>query len=128
MSPIKMSADQVKAKIRRHYGEINKKNLAVLDENCAPNIVIHALQHGMEIKGLDALKPAFDGLLSAFPDFRLTVEDIVVEGDKAAFRITMTGTQQGTFMNATPTGEKIAQTSFVFLRFEGDKIAEQWEK
>jgi predicted ester cyclase len=128
MSPAKMSADQIKAKIRHHYGEINKKNLAVLNENYTPDVVIHALQLGMDMKGLEALKPAFDGLFSAFPDFRLTVEDIVVESNKAAFRITMTGTQKGKFMNQAPTGQKVTQTSFVFMRYEGDKIAEQWEK
>jgi predicted ester cyclase len=128
MSPAKMSTDQIKAKIRNHYGEVNKRNLAVLDENYTPDIVVHALQFGIEIKGLEAMKPAFDGLFTAFPDFHLAVEDIIVEGDKAAFRITMTGTQKGKFMNQAPTGQKMTQTSFVFLRLEGNKIAEQWEK
>jgi predicted ester cyclase len=128
MSPVKVSATQTKAAIRHLYQELEKKNQAILDENYAPNVVVHALQFGIEIKGLEMLKPALAGLLAAFPDIRFTVEDIVAEADKAAFRIAWAGTQKGEFMNQSPTGKKITQTAFVFLRYEGDKIAEQWEK
>ena len=128
MSPAKVSATQTKARIRHLYQELSKKNPAVLDECYAPNVAVHVLQHGMEINGLEALKLGLAGLLAAFPDVQFAVEDIVCEEDKAAFRIAWTGTQKGEFMNQPPTGKKVTQTAFVFLRYEGDKIAEQWEK
>ena len=80
MSPAKMSATQTKAAIRHLYQELAKKNQAVLDECYAPNVVVHALQHGIEIKGLEVMKPALAGLLAAFPDIHFAVEDIVCEG------------------------------------------------
>ena len=91
-------------------------------------MAVHVLQHGMEINGLEAMKLGLAGLLAAFPDIQFAVEDIVCEGQRAAFRIAWTGTQKGEFMNQPPTGKTVTQTAFVFLRYEGDKIAEQWEK
>jgi hypothetical protein len=35
--------------------------------------------------------------LDASPDFRLNVEDMIMEGDLVFVRLTMTGTQQGEF-------------------------------
>ncbi len=128
MSMVKMSSTQTKAAIRHLYQELEKNNLAVLDENYASNVVVHALQYETEIKGLEVLKPALAGFLAAFPDVHFVVEDIITEADKAAFRISCSGTQKGEFMNQPPTGKKVTQTAFVFLRLEGDKIAEQWEK
>lgn len=64
---------------------------------------------------------------AAFPDFHFQLEDMIVSGNKVALRIPFTGTHQGRFMGAEPTGNKISVTETLILRIEAGKIAEMWE-
>jgi predicted ester cyclase len=41
----------------------------------------------------------------AFPDSICTVNDIIAEKDRVAFRISWTGTHKGEFMGIAPTGK-----------------------
>ena len=52
------------------------------------------------------------------PDLRLTIEEMVAEGDKVVCRNTWRWTD--------PSGQKMQFHGFVLWRFEGDKIAERW--
>ena len=133
MSPTNMTAEQIKAAIRKANEITNTRNeaeiLAYYDERYTPDVVAHNLAMGTEVKGLDALKKNLD--LTAFPDMRYTIEDIIVEGDKAFLRRTWTGTHKGKLTasagNLPPTGKKVTMTQFFVLRHEGGKIAEIWQ-
>jgi steroid delta-isomerase-like uncharacterized protein len=65
-------------------------------------------------------------LRGAFPDARTTVEDILAEGDRVAFRLTIHGTQTGPFLGAPATGKTVAVPFFGIVRIANGKIAEQW--
>jgi predicted ester cyclase len=61
-----------------------------------------------------------------FPGHHFIVDDVVVNGDKAAARWTMTATNSAPIAGIAPTGRPITQQAIVFYRFEGGKIAELW--
>jgi predicted ester cyclase len=130
MSTVSMSTKLRIAQIRHRFEEYNKRNLAVLDAECAPDVVVHNVATGAEIRGIEAYKQSWNGTFTAFPDVHYTVEDVVVEGDKVALRYTMTGTHEGRLgniaANLAPTGKKVTQTLFGLQRYEGGKIAEIW--
>ena len=46
-------------------------------------------------------------MFNAFPDLHFTIEDILAEGDKVAFRLAVTGTHSGAFQGIPATGKKI---------------------
>ena len=125
VSPTKMSVEQIKSQIRHMFEELNKKNTAVFDEIAAPGVVSH-LPNGTNLKNIDAWKLYINVLFSAFPDAHFTLDDIVVEGDTAAFRYTETGTYKGKLGNPAPVGKKVTDIVFVFFRYEGSKVVEQW--
>jgi steroid delta-isomerase-like uncharacterized protein len=60
----------------------------------------------------------------AFPDLHVTIDDMVAEGDKVAFRSTWTGTHKGEFMGVPPTNKKVTVSGIVIDRFAGGKIVE----
>ncbi len=64
-----------------------------------------------ELPGLapskDGVKTFFSMQIAAFPDLRLSVEDIVDGGDKVVARVRYTGTQQGEFMGMPATGKAV---------------------
>ena len=64
---------------------------------------------------------------AAFPDFHFRIEDVIVQGDRVAMRIPFTGTHQGAFMGAAPTGKKIDVSETLIVRIENGLIAEMWE-
>jgi predicted ester cyclase len=57
---------------------------------------------------LEGLKQVAHALFSAFPDYRVTINDMVVEGDKIAVHWTGRGTHQGDWQGIAPTGRQVS--------------------
>jgi len=62
----------------------------------------------------------------AFPDLRVTLEDVIPAGDKVVVRWTDRGTHQGEFLGVAPTGRRVTTTGITIFRFAGGKVVEQW--
>jgi predicted ester cyclase len=123
---VTMSTEVNKASVRRFYDEVfNKKNRAAIDEFIAPNQVDHAAPPGTP-GGLAGAKQLLGMYLTAFPDFHLTVEDMIAEGDRVVARFTMRGTQQGAFMDIPPTGKQVTVTAIDINCISGGKSVEHW--
>ena len=121
-------SDQMKAATLRVVEEAwNQGNLDALDEVFAVGIVRHRSPLS-DIKGLDALRQSVIDLRSSFPDLKLTVDEIVVEGDVSAFRWTFCGTQTGPSPSTglPPTGEYVTVTGCAVSHWEGGKVIEEW--
>jgi steroid delta-isomerase-like uncharacterized protein len=76
--------------------------------------------------GPQALTEAVDGFFQAFPDLRVTVEDVIAEDDKAATRGPVTGTHRGTFMNVPPTGKTITIGYIDIWKAHDGRFIENW--
>jgi predicted ester cyclase len=84
----------------------------------------HIYDPGVEIHGPKALRPALRGLLTAFPDLRITVEEQIEEGDRLAVRYRGEGTHRAEWRGIPPRGTRISYTGILIVRFEGSQIAE----
>jgi steroid delta-isomerase-like uncharacterized protein len=62
----------------------------------------------------------------AFPDLRLTAEDVVSEGDMTAARVAFRGTHRGEFQGIPPTDKEVAFSSMEFNRVVDGKVEEHW--
>ncbi len=119
-------SEENKALDRRVIEEgLNKDNLALLDELYA-DCVWYRPATG-ELKG-EALKQFVASMLAAFPDFRITIEDQVAEGDKVVTRWSFTGTHQGEFMGLAPTGKQVTTSGINISRIVEGKIVEEREE
>jgi predicted ester cyclase len=121
-----MSAEENKAIIRRYIEEAwNKGNVNIIDQVMADNYARYI--PGPELPlDREGQKQRIRAFRLAFPDFHLTIDDMVAEGDKVAFRMTGTGTQHGTFMGIAPTGRQTTITIIDIARFASGKIVEHW--
>ncbi len=110
---------------RRFYEAINAGRVEIIAEIGADNFIEHE-----EFPGLgsdrEGVRQFFQMMLTAFPDFRMTIEDMVAEGDRVFIRATMRGTHRGEFMGIPATGNQIEVPIGDFARFEGGKIVEHW--
>jgi steroid delta-isomerase-like uncharacterized protein len=124
-----MSAKDLKALAQRFFNECNKGKaaaIAVMDELYAPDVVVHS-GTGEDIHGLKDYKHYMSDLFSAFPDAHWTIHDQIVEGNKKAARLTMTGTHKGELMGIRPTNKKVTNQMISFsIRNAAGKIVEEW--
>jgi predicted ester cyclase len=63
----------------------------------------------------------------AFPDLRMEVHELVAESDLVAARLSLSGTHQGTWAGAAPTGRHVTMALMMLFRFENGKLVELWE-
>ncbi len=121
-----MSEEENKALIREVIEEVwNKGDLAAVDRYFADDYVDHSPFPGQG-PGPEGYKGAVAAIREAFPDLRLTLEDILGEGDKVAFRYTMRGTHQGQFAGMPPTGKPFSVGGMIIARVAGGKAVERW--
>ncbi len=117
-----MSVEENKATIRRVWDECNKGNLGVIDECFAANFIRY--DHFGKTMDLAGYKRMTAFIQKSSPDFQVTVDDMIGEGDKVAFRMTITGTNTGAAGPTPPTGPPSTFKEVYFTRFEGGRIAE----
>lgn len=120
-----MSAEENKALIYHFYEEIEKGNMDVVYEIFAADYVGHT-PGSPDIHGPEGFKEFAAPFLTAFPDLKHVIEDIIAEGDKVAARLSFPCTHKGEFMGIAPTGKKIIYTAIGIDRFSGGKIVESW--
>ena len=115
-------SEENKALIRRFYEEVwNDKNLEAIDELVATDSVDHDLPPGRE-----GAKAFISMYLSAFPDTKMTIEDLLAEGDKVVTRWSATGTHTGELMGIPATGKQVTVTGLDINRYSGGKSVEHW--
>ena len=59
--------------------------VASIDALMAPSCIVHGLGGG-EMRGPDAFKPFHSAYRNAFPDVKITIDDMVADGDIVAAR------------------------------------------
>jgi predicted ester cyclase len=89
-----MSTEDNKMLVHRFFEKpANHGNLAVADDLFAPEYVHHFPDE--DIHGPDGGKEIEKALLTAFPDWHISTDDVIAEGDKVVVRFTIHGTHQG---------------------------------
>jgi len=127
-----MSLEKNKAIIRSFYEALNKQDLSLLDDLVAPVYVDHTYESEGPESGylnemyLEGLKQALTMFYKGFPDWHMTIEDIIAEGDKVWVRFKATGTHTGEHHGLAPTGKKITETGVDILRIVDGKVIEGW--
>ncbi|HEY0831998.1 MAG TPA: ester cyclase [Candidatus Dormibacteraeota bacterium] len=111
------------ANYRRLIDEgFNKGNLSVADDLVAPGALEH--QRGAGGNGPEGVKRTIQYLRAAFPDFQLTIEDLVSAGDKVWARQRGGGTNLGSFAGHPPTGKRAHIDVIDVCRFENGMMVE----
>jgi predicted ester cyclase len=107
----------------------NSGNFELIDQLVAPEALNHdpALPPQMrDLRGPDGLKRVVTMYRAAFPDVRMTVDDVIASGDKVVLRWHSEGTHRGELAGLAPTGVHGSATGISIDRWEGGKIVEAW--
>ena len=121
-----MSQEENKAVVRRMWEGFNDHNLDIWDEVCSPYFINHDPSLPVPDADLPALKEIIGGLQAAFPDLKVSEEDLISEGDKIVVRLTFRGTHKGEFMGVAASAKEVTFTGTFISRLTGGKIDEHW--
>jgi predicted ester cyclase len=122
-----MSIKENKELVRRYLSadanEIQKDKAKDKDEYHSPEFKLHMAMGDMNLKEYLQL---MDTLVSAFPDCKYSIDDIIAEGDKVVGRYHFTGTHKGTYMGMPATGNRVTYAGIGIFKIAGGKFVEAW--
>src|SRR5215471_4753037 len=114
-----------KAVAMRVFDEIfNQGKFQVADEIYAPDFQNHGLHQTIDLKTDQEWVHAEK---KAFPDLRMSVLEMVAEGDKVAVLWTFQGTHTGSgYEGLPPTGARVEVRGITIWRIVDGRIVEEW--
>jgi predicted ester cyclase len=116
-----------RALVERLFGEaIHEGNLAVVDEMFSVGFVDHSTPD--QVAGPAGVKDYFVAVRTGFPDMRVSIDDLIVEGDKVVVRSTWRGTHTGNYAGSAPTGKRVVRTLMQIFRIVDGKFVEEWNE
>jgi predicted ester cyclase len=72
-------------------------------------------------------KTAYEWLRTVWGDWRMTIDEMIAEGDRVVVRWTFHGTQRGEFYGLPPTGRHVTYSGVNIFCIGGGKIVEIWD-
>jgi len=104
----------------------NKGDLELYDKILSPKIIRHEVDIKEDIIGIEANKENVTFNRTAFPDFKVTFNDLIIKGEKVVVRWIAKGTNTGPFGKLPPTGKKIKISGVTISHIVKKKVKEQW--
>jgi steroid delta-isomerase-like uncharacterized protein len=104
----------------------NGGNLDLIDDLFAEGYVGHDAPNPEPVQGPEGMKNFLRMYHAAFSDAHITLDDVLVTGDKVVTRWTGRGTHDGDLMGIPPTGKSVVFTGIRIFRLADGKIVEGW--
>ena len=116
--------------VRRWFEEVwNKQNADAITEMFAPEGKGYGFPDTDSVLiGPEEFKTIHRNFCGAFPDLRVTVEDVVAEGDRVAVRWNVNMTHRGDHLGFAATGKKTSLNGSSFMIVKGGQIVEGWNQ
>ena len=125
MHPVRRTvADTTRRLIHRFYDQFwNARNYEVAERLMAPRGVMHGTLGSSE-HGPTGLVDYARRMIDVFPDFQLRMDELIVERDRAAARVSWTGTHSGELFGCPATGRRVRHDCVVLFRVARGRITE----
>jgi len=116
-----MTLEEHKALVRGYLIEVvSQGNMSAYGRYFADDAVFNgAREVERTLHGLSAIR-------AAFPDFKLSIDEQIAEGDRVMTRVTFSGTHLGPLGSIAPTGRKIRYSGIALDRVANGKVVEMW--
>ena len=122
-----MSVEQNKAVAKKAIEAMVNNDWSMLDELYTSDFVIHFLGGYPTLDlNLEQIKQAIGNAPASFTEQKITIEDMIAEGDKVSIRTTVSGKHTGNFLGIEPTGKSSTAAQFTIYHIQDGKIAEMW--
>ena len=121
-----MSAEANKAVAREYIEQVWNEHRPDLVEKYMSDDFVHHDAPG--ITDRESSKNFVAATLKAFPDYKVSIEQEIAEGDLVVQRSISSGTQTGAFeaLGLPATGKQVSTVGVFIFRIDNGKIAELW--
>ncbi len=107
--------------VRRLFDEVwNGRRLDVVDELYAPDYVADYRPFAPLREGRGAVRDMVERAWTTFPDYHEELLSVLVDGDRAAVHLRITGTQDGAWGVVPPTGRHVEFEEMLILTFDAE--------
>jgi predicted ester cyclase len=109
----------------------NEGNLELADQLISPEAINHDPAEPARLRALrgpEVFKQTVTMYRSAFPDVRITVDDVIAAVDKVVLRWHSEGTHRGELEGMAPTGARGSVTGISIDLWKDGKIVESWSE
>jgi steroid delta-isomerase-like uncharacterized protein len=103
---------------------INRGETGLLPALVAEEHVYH--DHTGDLYGPEGVRLAVVETRQAFPDLRVTIDELIAAGNRVVRRFSLSGTHAGTFMAVPATGRRVQVSGIGVDRLERGKLVESW--
>lgn len=118
--------DAAKPMIEAYAQVWNSGNLSALDALVDPGFVRHTSPgNPYSATSLDSLKRVITNLRATYPDFKVTLTEIIAASDKVVARWEWSGTHSGVGLPVAK-GKKVQATGINIMHVKNGKLAEEW--
>lgn len=116
-----------KSLVRRLYDEVwNMRKLAVIRELISPSHAAQVTDATDPGIGPEAYTRKVIELVTAFPDLKFTLLDMIAEDDKVVVYWNISGTHQGEFRGIAPTGKTISVDGITIHQLANGKVMDSY--
>ncbi len=103
---------------------IRAGNTAIFDELLLAGVCDRSAEQVTH--GSEPFKRRARAVHDAFSNIEAQVDELLVDGDRIAWRWSLTGTHTGAFSGFAPTGRRVTLTGVNFQRLQAGLVAEHW--
>lgn len=123
-----MSSTVENENIVRQFVEevLNSGNAAAADKWLSDDHILHYMLLPGPMVGKKDWEASASGYFIAFPDMKITIDDMISQGDQVCARWTATATSKGPLMGIPPNGKSLRWIGTGVYRIANGKIVEQW--
>ena len=104
----------------------NGADPASLNEILSENCVYYSYRFPEPLRGRQAMQTYIAEIRSAFPDFKVFVEEMFAEDNKIVLKWKWTGTHKGQFGDIKPTGKRVSQHGVDIVHLDKNKVTEDY--
>lgn len=109
----------------------NRRDLTAIDDLVAPGFIGHWLFNAPPLEGRDAFRAWLTSAIAAFPDWQMTLDDVLTADDKVVARWTLSGTESGERRSPAGeeqpvSGEPLEVSGIHIARFVDGQLVELW--
>ncbi len=116
-----MSGEELRDFYRRYVDLANRRDFDRMDEFAHDEVIVN----GHPVRR-DDMVTEFRRHTAAVPDLSWKIEDLVVDGDRVAARLTDTGTPVREWNGLAPTGATVSIAETAFYRVEDGRFKVMW--
>lgn len=119
-----MTREQMVAFFERRQEAYENLDATALARDYAERAVIESPSAGVHT-GREAAERALRVVFSAFLDLTVTVDDLLIDGDRAATMLLIEGTHIGEFLGLEPTGKQFTMPAVFFYELKDGQIVRE---